>query len=134
MKDLKNSIAIDQSLAPAAVASSADGSTVDKLGYTSMTAVVSIGAWTDADHAFSLEDSPDDSTWTAVAASEMDGTFTDVTDATTDGTTQIVAYLGSERYLRVVTTVTNNPTDGCVYGANIIKGHPNQSGALAWIS
>lgn len=107
------------SLAPAARNATANGTGVD-LQASGGGAVVELipGAWTDGTHAFKLQDSADNSTFTDVAASEVDGSFTSITAATT--TVQRVAYLGSKRYIRVVATVTG-ATTGAIYGAIVSR-------------
>ncbi len=123
MRDLKSNLDVVQSLAPAARTADADGTGADLLGYGSAVAVVAFGAWTDGTHTPALEESDDNSTFTAVAAADLQGSFTACADADTDNTVQRVGYLGTKRYVRVALTVTG-ATTGALSAAEIVRGHP----------
>ncbi len=58
----------------AAVYKTAQTSVVDRYrngGYAGLTLVLLPGAWTDGSHAFALNESDDNSTWTSVVAADI---------------------------------------------------------------
>lgn len=122
--DLYNNATTVQSLKPAARTASANGTGVDLLGYESALVVIDAGAWTDGSHTFEVQESDDDSTYTAVAAADLQGSEPVVDGATDDDQVYELGYVGSKRYLRVITTVTGTTT-GAVYAASIVRGHPH---------
>lgn len=124
MKDLYNNQTSVQSLKPAARTASANGTGVDISSYEGAMAVIDVGAWTDGSHTFELQESDDDSTYTAVAAADLQGTEPVVDGAPDDDQIYELGYLGSKRYLRVATTVSGTTT-GAVYSASIVRGHPH---------
>ena len=97
--------------------------TIDRLksdgGYESLTLYLLVGTWTDGSFAFAINDSPDGSVWTAVSTSNPDYLIPDATTGfasiTSAGTAvnQKVGYVGSQRYVQVVCTVTGSPVTGC---------------------
>ena len=123
MRDLKNSIAVRQSIAPAVYDASVEGVTVDRAGFESVTFEIHAGAWTDGSHVFGAEHSDDDVTWDAVASADLLGTFPSVTSADDDEGSHLVGYIGNRRYVRGITTVTGSPATGALYGADVILGH-----------
>jgi hypothetical protein len=74
------------------------------------------GAITDGTHTPSIEDSPDNSTWTAVT--DYEGT---ALVAITANSVQSVGYKGYARYVRGSVTVTGSPGTGGTYGCIIQK-------------
>lgn len=95
--------------------------TIDRLsadgGYESLTLYLLAGTWTDGSFAFAINDSPDDSTYTAVAAAFLipEGVpstgFASITSAATSKN-QKVGYTGAQRYVQVVCTVSGSPGTG----------------------
>lgn len=120
MRDLKNNVDVSQSIAPAAHTASVNGTGVDLQGYNSVMVVFHPGAITDGAHTPSVEESDDDVTYTAVAAADLLGSLVDLAS----NAIQRVGYKGTKRYLRAVSTVAGATTGG-VYGAEIVRGHPN---------
>ena len=119
MFDLVNNIAVEESIAPAAQTANVNGTGIDLRGYNAVAVIVDAGTITDGTHAISLEESDDDSTYTAVAASDLQGSFSNVAS----NTPQKVGYIGTKRYIRAVATVSGATTGG-VYGVAVIKGRP----------
>ena len=72
---------------------------------------------------FTVEESDDNTTYTAVAAADLQGTEPVVDGATDDDQLYELGYLCSKRYLRVAVTISG-ATTGAVYSASIITGHP----------
>lgn len=117
MRDLKDNIDVVQSIAPLSAVratGTATGAAVDLQGYDAAMAVYNIGAWTDGTHTPSLQDSPDGTTYTAVPASNLQGSFTAVSGTAGQSTVQRVGYIGPNRYLR-----------GFLVGAGITTGVPS---------
>jgi hypothetical protein len=121
--DIKNSLDAVPSLAPAARTATANGTGVDLANFDAAMVLVHAGTWTDGTHTFKLQDSPDNATWTDVAASFLDGAAPVVSSAPTASKVYALGYHGIRRYLRVVVTVTGAPATGAVYGATVVRGH-----------
>ena len=120
-RDLKSNIDIITSLAPAARTATASGTGVDLRGYES--AVVSFvpGAVTDGTHTPSVEESDDDSTYTAVAAADLLGSLANL--ASNVG--QRVGYRGGKHYIRAKIAVSG-ATTGALDAALVIRGNAVQ--------
>jgi len=140
MRDLANSVAAIQSIAPVTGTSDTNGTGVDLQGFESAVVVVNTGIEGDTLSSsvkidFKLEDSSDNSTFSAVTAA------TSVTDGTVDSsgifltldanteTPQIttIGYVGGERYIRVVADFTGTHSNGTPMAASVVKGHPHHS-------
>lgn len=127
MRDAQSRLDPVQSLAPAARTASANGSSADLANYDSATVLIDVGAFTDGSHTFEVQESDDDSTFTAVAAADLIGDSEPVVDgAADDDQIYKIGYVGSKRYLRVATTVSGTTT-GAVYGAQILRGNPRKA-------
>lgn len=74
-----------------------------------LTAFIDVGLWTDGIHTFHLEDSPDDSAWTDVAAAYQVGAAV-VNSLTTDNMLYALGYVGPQRYVRVAWDVSGATT------------------------
>ncbi len=112
------------SINPGAKTASANGSGVDTAGYESVALLAAFGAWTDGTHTYKLQDSPDNSTFTDVAAGQLDGTIAAVSSGTGQNATQKQGYKGLQRYVRAVLTVSG-ATTGAVSGAVIVLSDPH---------
>ena len=140
MKDLANNISIIQSIAPVVGTSDTNGTGVDLQFFESATAVVDTGVEGDTLSTsvkidFKLEDSDDNSTFTAVTSSlhvtdgsvDSNGIFLTLdANAETPQVTSI-GYVGGKRYLRVVLAKTGTHSNGTPLGAMVIKGHARHS-------
>ena len=118
MLDGQAQITAAKSIAPGAYTATTNGSSVDTTDYDSATAYFIPGTWTDGSHTPKLQDSPDNTTWTDVASTNLIGAFAAVTSAGTM-VAQKVGYVGTNRYLRAVTTVSG-ATTGATYAVPII--------------
>lgn len=117
-----------QTLPPAARTATANGTGVDRnvgsnMHRTAMV-VVSTGAITDGTHTIEVQDSDDNSAFAAVADAFLQGAEPAVV-AADDNKLFFIGYIGSRRYLRVVTTVAGATTGG-IYGADILLGEPRR--------
>lgn len=113
------------SLTTAARTSTTNGTGIDLQGYQAACAVINAQAWTDGTHAFKLQDSPDNSTYTDVATALVDGSNPSVTAAGAQLTTYKLGYLGNQRYLRVVQTCSGTTT-GAIIGAQVLRFQPRK--------
>lgn len=118
-KDIKSNLDVVQSLAPAARTASANGSGVDLQDYLGAMVVFELGAKTDGTHTPSVEESDDNSTFSAVAAADLLGSLS----AMSANTVQRVGYIGSKRYIRAVMTVSG-ATTGALSSAVVVRGEP----------
>lgn len=111
-----------------------DGSSVDTQGGTASMFQINIGTWTDGTHTIHFEESDDASTWNAIAAEDLDGYDIDnvqrlesggqtlvIGDATKNGNSYMIAYIGGKRYLRARYVVTNFHSTGAGYGITVWK-------------
>ena len=119
MRDIKHNLGAVQAFPPAAHTANVTGGAVDTLGFNAAMAVVEFGTVTDGTHTPALNESADGSTWNAVAAGDMLGSFA----AGASNTVQRVGYVGNLRYLQVDLTVAG-ATTGAVASAVVILGHP----------
>ncbi|MEU0531985.1 Bbp16 family capsid cement protein [Amycolatopsis tolypomycina] len=118
--DLKNNVASAISLAPAARTATANGTGVDLAGFSAIAVVVAAGTITDGTHAFKVQESDDNATFTDVAAGDLDGAAPSLQAAGSNTVTE-VGYKGIKRYIRVVATVSGTTTGG-VYAALVVRG------------
>lgn len=124
LRNLYRNVKASTSLAPAArVTGTANGTGVDLRGYDAAMIVVAFGAYTDGTHTPSVQHSADNSSYTAVSASELDGALSPVSSAGGANSVQSVGYLGSQRYVRVVMTVSG-ASSGALSTAQVIAGEP----------
>ena len=79
MRDLKNNVDVVKSIDPATYNSNQTGTGVDLRGNDSAMAVIQSGALTDGTHTPKLQESDDDSTYTDVAAADLEGSFANIT-------------------------------------------------------
>lgn len=87
------------------------GTGIDLANADACTFVIATGALVDADATFTvlIEDSPDNSTWTAVADEFLIGTEAGASFQFDDDTeTRKIGYIGNQRYARCVITPANN--------------------------
>ena len=149
MRDLHNNLKAKMLLAPDTITGDTDSASLDLLGYDSVELIVMFG---DAANALSgsvywtvaVEESDDDSTFTAVttATDLLFGANPNV--ATPAATTGVIAtldadddedkllrvgYVGSKRYIRITLDETGDSGDAdfCVIG---LRGHPKDAPGL----
>lgn len=124
LRDLVHNVLLTLSLAPAARTNgTATGASVDLRGFDAAVVVVTFGTWTDGTHTPSVQHSVDGSAWTACAASDLDGALVAVSSSTGANAIQTVGYLGAQRYVRVLMTVSG-ATTGALSSASVIAGKP----------
>lgn len=136
MRDIHHNILVQQALDPATATGTVRSATIDLQGFEGCEVLFSVGEsgdtlsgsvlWT-----LTLEDSPDDSTYTAVAAAGLLGALTVIDAAAEDDVVQAVGYIGSQRYVQAVATATGTHTNGTPIAILAIKGHPRRQPATA---
>ena len=113
-KDLKNSIVGGISLRPAARTSTGNGSGVDLLtGDGGSCAIIQAGTITDGTHTVTVEESNDNSTYTAVSGADSKALAAADSDTVT-----LLNFTRTKRYVRAVTTVAGATTGG-LYGVAV---------------
>ncbi|MER5601513.1 hypothetical protein [Streptomyces sp. NPDC002265] len=99
-----------------------NGLTVDRHynnnAFRSAMFIIHTGVMTDGSVAITMQDSPDNSTWTAVDTSNLQGSLPTVA-LTDDDKTFEVGYIGPQRYVRIVAT-TSGATSGGTFGATCV--------------
>lgn len=124
LRDLLRRVFVTQSLSPAVRTNgTATGTAADLRGYDAAIVAVAFGAWTDGTHTPLLQHSMDGTTYTTVAAADLDGAFTAVSSAGGANSLQQVGYIGSQRFIRVQMTTTG-ATTGALSQADVIAGYP----------
>lgn len=117
-KDFNKEVACIASFVPLLRTSTITGTGVDLQNFQATCIVIAAGAITDGTHTPTIEESDSSgSGFSAVAAADLSGTLV----AITANSVQEVGYLGSKRYIRVVSTVTGSPSTGGTYGALVIR-------------
>lgn len=98
----------------------ANGTGVDTAGYNRVTVLFDVGTRTDGTSTPKVQESADNSSFSDVAAADLDG---DTLAALTSDTQQTVRYIGSSRYIRPVITTTGS-TSGVIAGAKVLREGP----------
>lgn len=125
--DIKNNVDVAQSIAPqqltGTVTATATAVGVDLRGYNAAMAVINCGlaAGTSPSFTFQVEDSDDNSTFTAVASTSLSGTEPTVTTAN-DNAVYRIGYKGAKRYLRVAVPTTAGTSPTLFVAASIERG------------
>ena len=140
MRDISNKTVAVATQVPAVVTADANGTGVDLKGFQSAMVVVNSGIEGDTlsgsvKFDFILEESDDDSSWSAVTSS------TSVTEGSVDGsgifltldangeTPQCsqIGYIGGSRYIRCKIDATGTHSNGTPIGVVVVKGNPMDS-------
>jgi hypothetical protein len=119
MRDLKSDLGATLALNPAAVAATITGPAIDRQGYSGVLFIVAAGAVTDGTLTPKLQDSDDNVTFADVAASNLNGSFADITGGS-DNTIQRVGYVGEKRYSRLVISATGATSGGILSGTAVL--------------
>jgi type 1 fimbria pilin len=130
--DIKNNVDVVQSIAPQQLSGTVTGTStaagVDLRGYNSAMAVINCGAagGTAPSFTFQVEESDDNSTFTAVASADLSGTEPSVGTAN-DNAVYRIGYKGGSRYIRVSVPATSGTTPTLFAGASIVRGRPDDA-------
>ncbi|MER8371738.1 hypothetical protein [Mesorhizobium sp. M1406] len=143
MRELKNSLASRQSLAPALRTVTATGAAIDRAGFESLTFAIHVGDWTDGEHVIHFEHSDDNSDFVGVLEDELVGASAGTAGAATvygltvgdDGNSPpaptyenenaLVGYIGDRQYIRAKVTISGAST-GAFIGIDGILGHASK--------
>lgn len=122
-RDLKSKIDYAQSLAPAGYSAAAIGAGVDLRSYNSAVVLVSAGAagGTSPSFTFEVQDSADNATFTAVAATFLQGAEPVITAG---GEVHRIGYVGGQRYIRASITAVTGTTPTLACSAGVLRGDP----------
>ena len=126
-RDLVHDITVKQTITNAVIKTNqtaASGNSVDSQGYESLIFIWEVGLWVDGTHTPTLQESDDNSTFTAVAAGDIIGgaNLTAITDNTQVGKSFAIGYRGAKRYVSL--QVNSSGTTGLLYGVTAILGDP----------
>ena len=105
---------------PKAFTSTTNGNSLDLQAVTANTINFVPGTWTDGTHTPKLQDSPDNSTWTDVTAANQVGTLSAI-NSSASAVVQQVSYIGPQRYVRPVITVSGATTGMLLSVEAIVK-------------
>lgn len=132
MLDLKNNLALRFGVVQAARTNgTVNAAGVDTTGFEACLVEFTGATLTDGSHACSMEDSPDNSVWTAVAAADcINGTALATLAATEDNAIETLGYIGKQKWVRGV-IVTTGATTGGIVGVNYVLGHPRHAPVTA---
>ena len=120
MRDLKSNIDIVQSIVPAVYSAAQNGTGADLQGFNSAMVEFFSGVDVGSTHAPSVEESDTlGSGYTAVAAADLIGSLPADIQA---NEVHRVGYKGNKRFIRAVVT---SGGASLAYGANIIRGNPD---------
>ena len=127
MKDMKNNMDAQHSIIPAAAfTATTTGSSVDLKGFAGAMAVFNVGAADtgNADETYipGLEESSDNSTFTAVAAADIEG---DVSTLLQNSVRRL-GYKGNKRYIKAKITI-GGTTPSVIAGGLIVRGRPESA-------
>lgn len=127
MRDLKSNIKIVQSLVPISRTAAANGVGVDITGFNSVLVSFTggaIGGTATPTFTFEVQESADNTTFTAVADADLRGAEPVVIAA---GANATVSYIGYKRYVRAIlkTVAGTSPTLDCA--ATVILGRPTSA-------
>jgi hypothetical protein len=137
-KSIHYTVEPTQLLAPASYTSTQTSASFDRekgvsgdIGapYEALEIVLDIGAWTSGTFAFTLQDSPDNSTFTAVATANIIGVLPTVSSSGTASKTYHFAYVGTQRYVQVVATGASTPS--AVFGIVGVGAFPRNLPTVA---
>lgn len=119
--DIKNSVNVAQSLVPASRTAAVNGTGVDLAGFDAALIVIDTGAagGTTPSFTFEVQDSPDNTTYTAVAAGFLDGTEPVVT---TGNAVFEIGYHGIAKFVRVAITVVSGTAPTLLCSASVVRG------------
>lgn len=124
MRDLKSNIKGVTSLQPQSLTAAANGAGVDLKGHDSAAVHFHNGAvgGTSPSFTFAVQESDDNSTFTDVAAAQLNGTAPVVTTSNVGVT--VVGYMGNKRYLRAIAKTVTGTSPTLLSSASVVLGHP----------
>lgn len=127
--NLYDNLLVKKSLAPVTLTASANGTAVDRAEdgcyFQEVLVLVQSGVLTDGTYTIEVQESDDNSTFTAAADADLDGDEPAIA-ATDDGKVWAIGYRGAKRYVRVAVTVASASSGGLISAA-IVLGNPRNA-------
>lgn len=122
-RDLKSNVDVVESLAPASRTAAVNGTGVDLGDYNSAMVVIQAGAagGTSPSFTFEVQESDDNSTFTAVADADLDGSEPVITAAQA---AVRIGYKGAKRYIRAAITTVSGTSPTLLCSAAVVRGTP----------
>ena len=130
MRDLKSNITVGNSILPQSLTAAANGTGIDLQGTDRAAVVFHAGATggTTPSFTFAVQESDDNSTYTDVAATDLQGTPPVVTTTNTGVT--VIGYLGSKRYIRAIAKTVTGTSPTLLASASVIETSLNIRGGV----
>jgi hypothetical protein len=129
-RDILRTTLVTPSLYPAARTNGTfTGNAVDLRGYDGAMIAVSFGAYTDGTHTPTIVQSVDGVTFVpCVYGTDLDAAtnLAAVSSSAGANTVQQIGYIGSQRYVAVVMTVSG-ATSGALSSGNVVAGYPRSA-------
>lgn len=126
MRDAYSNTTVRATLAIATRTASANGTGVDRYlngaAFQDVLFLIHTGTITDGTHAIDVQESDDNTTFTSVAASELQGAEPSIV-AADDDKMFVIGYKGLKRYVRLAVTATGTSSGG-TYGASVLLANP----------
>lgn len=140
MRDLHNRIEVVSILSPIVVTATATpANDIDLAGWNSAELIIDVGLGANlasgTSFAFTLQDSPDGTTYSNVETADMlgvtvtAGNILTLDSAAEDNTIYHFGYIGGQRYLQLTYTATGSPS--VLFGVSLIKGHGQDKPVIA---
>ena len=126
IRDLYNNVSPATSLSARAVAAAVNGAGVDMQGFDSADILIDLGtfAGTTPTATIQIQESDDNTNFTAVAAADLiGGALPASIDTTNDETLYERGYIGSKRYIRVAVTAVGGTGPSLPMSAVVVRGH-----------
>ena len=122
---LNTEVVVANSVTAAVLTTHSTGLTVDLSNYNAAVFLVTTGTITDGTWTPEAQESDTDvsTAFTAITATDLDGSFAAFTASRTAGTVTEVGYKGSKRYVRLYVTSAAATTGGLISG-QVLKGDP----------
>lgn len=115
-----------QSISPQAVAADLTGTGVEVRGFEEVGIEINAGVCTDGDYTILVEESDDNSTYTTVAAGDIDGTGPTIAAANDDQIFKL-GYMGNSRYIRTSVVEGTDGSTGVVIAVTIQRRRPHNA-------
>lgn len=129
LRDMFTNLSAVTSLAPLVRTADANGTGVDLSRHSGATLLATVGAagvtlsGTDKIEV-KVEESDDNSTFTAVAAGDLLGSTVVLDTPAEAGATYLIGYVGNKRYIRAVLDFSGTHGTGTSIGVSVVRGYP----------
>ena len=119
-RDALANVSPAQTIRPQALTADVTGETVEVRGYEEVEIVLDVGLYTDGTFTFTAQESADGSSWSNVAAADLDGTFPTLS-ASNDNQVHRLGYMGGSRYIRVNVAEPTSPDPTGVVASVVVN-------------